>query len=65
MDASLRLRDIAVEFPIYAGLYMPDLGKVEDFREAIRVVHHRGGAGVSLFGGVSDAHWKAFEAETG
>lgn len=52
----------AVDFPVYAGLYMPDLGSVEDFKNAIHLVHKRGGAGVSLFGGVSDAHWAAFES---
>lgn len=47
----------SVTFPIIAGLYMPDLGKVEDFRKALQVSFHRGAKGVSLFGGVTDAHW--------
>jgi len=55
----------AASFPIYAGLYMPDMQKVEDFKKAIALVHKRGGAGVSLFGGVSDEHWKAFEEAIG
>jgi uncharacterized lipoprotein YddW (UPF0748 family) len=50
-----------VDFPIYAGIYMPDLKSVDDFTKAIQLVHRRGGAGVSMFGGVSDAHWAAFE----
>jgi len=51
----------AVTFPIYAGLYMPDLHEVADFKKAIELVHRQGGAGVSLFGDVSDNHWRAFE----
>lgn len=51
----------AVEFPVYAGLYMPALGDVADFRKAFELVHKRGGAGVSLFGGVSEDHWEEFE----
>ena len=51
----------AVKFPIYAGLYMPALEDPAEFERALRLVHKRGGAGASLFGGVSDAHWAAFE----
>ena len=51
----------AVKFPVYAGLYMPDMHSTDDFRKALKLVHKRGGAGVSLFGGVGDEHWKAFE----
>ncbi len=51
----------AVSFPIYAGLYMPALEKPEDFEAALHVVHKRGGAGASLFGGVSDVNWRVFE----
>ena len=51
----------AVTFPVFAGLYMPDLGHLDDFQKALNVVHHRGGSGISLFGGVSDEHWKVFE----
>jgi len=52
----------AVKFPVYAGLYMPDMHSPEDFKKALQVVHKRGGAGVSLFGGVSDEHWRVFES---
>ena len=44
----------AVKFPVYAGLYMPDMENTADFRRAIDLVHRKGGAGISLFGGVSD-----------
>ena len=51
----------AVKFPVYAGLYMPDMHDPADFKQAIELVHRKGGAGISLFGGVSDAHWKVFD----
>lgn len=51
----------AVTFPVFAGLYMPDLEKPTDFQKAIQVAHKKGGKGVSLFGGVSDGHWILFE----
>jgi len=47
----------SVRFPIHAGLYMPDLAKPEEFRQAVAVAFHRGAHGVSLFGGVDPAHW--------
>ena len=51
----------AVTFPVYAGLYMPDLQDLDAFRQAIQIVHKKGGSGISLFGGISDSHWKIFE----
>jgi hypothetical protein len=51
----------AVRFPIYAGLYMPDLSHTVDFEKALRVARHNGASGVSLFGGVSDQNWTIFE----
>ena len=51
----------AVQFPVYAGLYMPDMHDPSDFKKAIDLVHRKGGSGISLFGGVSDAHWKVFQ----
>ena len=51
----------AVKFPVYAGLYMPDMADLGAFRKAINLVHKKGGSGISLFGGVSDAHWKVFD----
>lgn len=53
----------AATFPIHAGLYMPAFKDPEEFRTALKLVRHRGGAGVSLFGGVDPAFWKAFEEE--
>ena len=50
------------EFPILAGIYMPDLGDPKDFEKALRLIREKGGAGASLFGGVSDAHWRVFES---
>jgi len=51
----------AVTFPVFAGLYMPDIGDDAAFKHTLELVHRQGGAGVSLFGGVSDAQWKVFE----
>lgn len=51
----------AVPIPVLAGLYMPAFDSAEGFTEALRLVRKRGGAGVSLFGGVGDAYWKALE----
>jgi len=53
----------AASFPIYAGLYMPAFQNPSEFREGLKTVFHRGGAGVSLFGGVGDEYWKVFEEE--
>jgi uncharacterized lipoprotein YddW (UPF0748 family) len=53
----------AVTFPIYAGLYMPAFKTDAEFRQAIRLVHKRGGAGISLFGDIGATRWKVFEAE--
>lgn len=56
------LEDIqAVDFPIYAGIYMPDLTKPDDFRKALQVAIQNGASGVSMFGGLNDALWKVFE----
>jgi hypothetical protein len=56
------LEDIqSVRFPIYAGLYMPDLAKPEEFGKALTVARHNGASGVSLFGGVSPENWSVFE----
>jgi hypothetical protein len=54
----------AVTFPVYAGLYMPDLQRPEDFQNAIEVTHKNGGSGTSLFGNVSDECWRVFEETT-
>lgn len=51
----------AATFPIFAGLYMPAFQNPQEFGKAIQLVHKRGGAGVSLFGGVGDEYWKVFE----
>jgi uncharacterized lipoprotein YddW (UPF0748 family) len=53
----------AVEFPIYAGLYMPALEKPDEFRKALHLCRKRGSSGVSIFGGVSEANWKVFEEQ--
>jgi hypothetical protein len=56
------LEDIqAVKFPVYAGLYMPDLKDPAEFGKALAVSKHNGASGVSLFGGVSEENWKIFE----
>lgn len=49
----------SVTFPIHAGLYMPDLGPVEEFKKAVAVAFRRGAKGVSFFGGMADTHWEA------
>jgi hypothetical protein len=51
----------AVKFPVFAGLYMPDLEIPSEFEKALKIVHHTGGAGVSLFGSPSEECWKVFE----
>jgi len=53
----------AASFPIYSGLYMPAFTKPEEFREAVKLIHRRGAAGASLFGGVGEEYWKVFEEE--
>lgn len=55
----------AVKFPVYAGIYLPALQDLEDFKKAIRVAHKRGAAGISLFGSMDDAHWDAFRTTIG
>jgi hypothetical protein len=52
----------SVPYPVYAGLYMPDLSDVSEFRQAIQTSIDNGAAGVSLFGGVNDEHWAAAES---
>lgn len=54
----------AVTFPVYAGLFMPALEDLEEFRTALRLVARRGGKGVSLFGDLDEAHWRAFRETT-
>ncbi len=51
----------ATDMPIYAGLYMPDLGDPSEFRKALEISMKRGASGISLFGGVSDENWSVFE----
>ncbi len=51
----------SVTFPVIAGLYMPAFKSPDELEAAIRLVHKRGGKGVSLFGGVGEDYWKAFE----
>jgi hypothetical protein len=53
----------AARFPVCAGLYMPAFATTEEFRTGLKMVHKRGGSGVSLFGGVGDPFWKVFEEE--
>lgn len=53
----------AVSAPVFAGLYMPAFQTPEEFRAGLKIVKKRGGAGVSLFGGVGDEFWKVFEEE--
>lgn len=53
------LEDIrAVDFPVVAGLYMPAFRSLSEFEQGVRLAFRRGAAGVSLFGGVDDAHWE-------
>jgi len=49
-------------FPIVAGLYMPAFKTPDEFKTGLELVRKRGGAGVSLFGGIGDDYWKVFEA---
>ena len=54
----------AVNFPIYSGLYMPAFQTPAEFEQGIRLALKRGAAGLSLFGGVGDEYWAAFEKAT-
>lgn len=47
--------------PIVTGLYMPAFETPEEFGQCLELCHKRGAKGVSLFGGVGDEYWKAFE----
>jgi uncharacterized lipoprotein YddW (UPF0748 family) len=49
------------KFPLYAGLYMPDLPNPEDLANAVKFSGESGAEGSSIFAGVSDEHWSAFE----
>jgi uncharacterized lipoprotein YddW (UPF0748 family) len=51
----------SVKFPLYAGLYMPAFKSPEEFEKGIKGALASGAAGVSLFGGVGEEYWKAFE----
>jgi uncharacterized lipoprotein YddW (UPF0748 family) len=50
----------ATPVPICAGLYMPAFSSTAEFSQALQIVRQRGGAGVSLFGDVSDEYWRVF-----
>lgn len=49
--------EMRVKKPLYSGLFLPSLTP-EQLREAYRVSVESGAAGVSLFGNVSDEHFK-------
>lgn len=51
----------ATTVPIVAGLYMPAFQSAQEFTDGLNIVRKRGGSGVSLFGGISDEMWDAFE----
>ncbi len=50
------------KFPLYAGLYLPDLPQPTDLENGVKFALENGAGGVSLFGEVSDEHWKRFKA---
>jgi uncharacterized lipoprotein YddW (UPF0748 family) len=50
----------ATPVPVCAGLYMPAFSSTAEFSQALQIVRQRGGAGVSLFGDVSDEYWRVF-----
>jgi hypothetical protein len=50
------------KFPMYAGLYMPDLPGEDDLKKAIQTALKAGATGVSVFGKMEDQHWKQFSA---
>ena len=49
------------KIPMYAGLYLPDLPTPTDLSTAVQLSVDNKAEGVSLFGGVSDEHWQAFQ----
>lgn len=51
----------AVSFPVYAGLYLPGFNTPAEFEAGIKTALNRGASGVSMFGGLSDEMWAAFE----
>jgi uncharacterized lipoprotein YddW (UPF0748 family) len=50
----------ATPVPVCAGLYMPAFSSTAEFSQALQIVRQRGGAGVSLFGEVSDEYLRVF-----
>ncbi|MCB0760448.1 MAG: hypothetical protein KDC12_02920 [Flavobacteriales bacterium] len=46
---------------VYAGLYLPDLTAPSDLANAQKRACHNGARGISLFGGLTEAHWNALK----
>lgn len=46
---------------VYSGLYLPDLPEPRNLAEATQLSEEKKASGVSLFGGVSEEHWGAFQ----
>jgi uncharacterized lipoprotein YddW (UPF0748 family) len=56
----------SVNFPVYAGLYLPDLQNLGDFMMSIQKCFQSKAAGISLFGNLDDEHLKCLgEAKSG
>jgi len=54
---------LAGEFPLYAGLYLPDFKSDDELREGISAAFKNGASGVSFFGNVTDAVLSILSAE--
>jgi uncharacterized lipoprotein YddW (UPF0748 family) len=55
----------AVNFPIFAGLYMPAMPTPSEFRQGLDYALRSGASGVSLFGDVEASHWSVLEEFSG
>jgi uncharacterized lipoprotein YddW (UPF0748 family) len=60
-EANEGVKALDDKFPLYAGLYLPALKTPEELKEAMLQAQKGGAKGVSLFGELSERHWKAFE----
>jgi uncharacterized lipoprotein YddW (UPF0748 family) len=56
----MHIDQLRIKKPVYSGLFLPSL-KPEELREAYIVSREAGAAGVSLFGNISDEHFRVLK----
>jgi len=56
--------ELRIKKPVYSGLFLPSLTP-EELRQAYTVSVEAGASGVSLFGGISDEHFRVLSEVTG